>query len=700
MITKFSDNKIPNDAPRPAGSAALRSRPLVVRVLLAGFVVVGLGCMGSGAEEVAVAEVDPLEKISAAAQSDPQVHDALQSLLKHAERLGKGNILWRPGSLEELRNPGERRRLHMDSRIGRVERDDPVKAEIFSMAMSDSSVAAQLFTELPFLAAAYRLTGDPLYLNYLVKQLEEVVQWDPLQRPGWTLYTAENNLPGDGRDGVWLATGLSLTGIVQTLQILGPDTLPPALQRRVDALLEREIAYVVEDWNVSRPWYVRRNVPHSNQWIVPSAGLVAAAAYLGRDRHAEAYELGVANLLASLNALGDEGAPPEGINYASIMELVYIAARLAEERGDPRLITHPFLKNFPDWLVQMFLPGGSVVNHSDSGNSGRGSFDRLRFWIATIAVQSGNPHLVWLLRSQPDPLPPTYHGILALGLDAADSGEPPLTADMRIGRAVVWRSGWSNKDSAMWVRGGHELDLHGHHDRGHVSFIVDGLPVLMETGTPTYGDRRFGDFKSVLGHNVLQVGDNRRPDIAPADLRVVRMDETGGEVVVVDAGDGYPEVETWERTITWDRNQMTIRDSVKLHAPDTIRFRWHLGTEQSLEITENSPTEWNASVEPGYITRRNPGRSLPTPAVRLAIQANIPIVCSGERGLNHTLEHGNRSHEHTVVVVESAQPTDEFSLTTVVKSGSASADSGGEASSSQGSIVFRPGARTSAESNP
>ncbi|WP_043582370.1 hypothetical protein [Geminisphaera colitermitum] len=173
------------------------------------------------------AELDQLERRLASTTSDDPLRTQANLILDEARGLLKLPLVRRAATLDELKTPGNKRPGAIDARTWVIQKIDPAKAQDFALASADVSAAETLARELPLLAAAYRLTHDTALLERLCEQLAEFATWNPVQRPGWTLYNGTNDLPADRNDGVWLATGHGFAALCQTLAILPPDTLPP-----------------------------------------------------------------------------------------------------------------------------------------------------------------------------------------------------------------------------------------------------------------------------------------------------------------------------------------------------------------------------------------------------------------------------------------------------------------------------------------
>lgn len=600
------------------------------------------------------------------AQSDPLQEAKRLKLVEQARDAVKLPVIKRAKTLAEV----GQNRIWLDGRANALEEE--IK-ESFALAMSDFAACSTLSTELPLLAAAYRITGETVFVDRVRAQLEEVAGWTPLQRPGWTLYTPGNRLPQDGKDGNWLATGCGVRAIADTLEIIPEGILPDELKLKVNSLLEKEIAGVVDDWQTQRPWFVRTNNPVTNQWVLPTEGLVRACLVTGVEKHRDAYDLGVKNLLAALDAHGPQGEFEEGFGYASftVTSLLHAAHAMAVA-GDRRAIDHPFLKNFSTWLVHHFQPGRMVINCFDAG----GAYDaaeRVRPLLALLAVCTANPVSRWALAFQVKGPSEDLAGLAAGALPTVTmDAAPPLFGYYERATRVNWRSGWDENASGVWVRGGHALDQHDHQDRGHVNFIVRGKPILIEAGTPAYHHpRMMTEYTPGVGHNVLQLGvaavdgtaeagklvclPGWQKAGAVAPIHVDRLDASGGSVVV-NGSSGYDGVSHWYRTVDWDASTMLITDEVVLEEsdPEIILFRWHLGTEARVSILGDG----------------NAYEVLISSGTRLLLESSTPVTVTQMKLPDNTLAgHGSEDdpkNVHTCVIVQSAASVSGMNLSTMV----------------------------------
>ncbi|MCC6144595.1 MAG: heparinase II/III family protein [Candidatus Hydrogenedentes bacterium] len=448
--------------------------------------------------------------------------------------------------------------------------------------------------------------------------------------------------------------------------------LDAELASRLHALLEAEIAAIVDDWQAKRPWFVSSDNAVTNQWVLPTEGLVRACLLVGREGHRDAYELGVRNLLRALDAHGAQGEFEEGFGYAgfTVTSLAHAAFAMAIQ-GDRRAIDHPFLKHFPTWYIHHLQPGNMVINCFDAG----GAYDKaatMRPLLSLLAVCTADPTCLWGLEQVGGPSD-DLAGLAARGIPPdAPRTAPPRFAQYERATRVNWRSGWQDNASGVWVRGGHPLDQHDHQDRGHVNFILHGRPVFIEAGTPAYHHpRMMTQYTPGVGHNVLQIGTampegqanagedvwltgwQKRGGIAP--ITVKRLDEAGGEVIL-DASACYDGLDRWTRNVDWQEDGIRVTDRVALAAgtDNIILFRWHLGTESPVSISGEGT---------GWVTDCS--------CARIHIEADRSIVVTQIAMPDHTLAgHTGEdlpANTHTCLVVQSAGREPALALTTTVE---------------------------------
>ena len=628
------------------------------------------------AQSMAPGKVGSRHELLRRVAEDPALGGEREAFLARADKVLALPVIRRPYSLAELKAS----RIVWDPRYATA--DESIR-EVFALARSDAMALSVIVRETSDVAAAYAMTGSRPYLDRLLAQLDELSTWDPLQRPGWSSFNT-GKLPPPGGDGVWLATGRGIQACIDSLDLLPPDSVPAELRAKIVAMMKREIVRIEADWRAGRPWYVNGDAVYSNQWAFPMAGLVDASLWLNGGRvpgpgspYAGAYEFGVTNLLRTLDSQGKQGEFVEGPVYAvATMGVLLSPADFCARAGDRRLIDHPFLKNFPIWQAHLLQPGGYVLNAFDCGFGARGGLRHFAAIYSDLAVMLRSPEALWVVKrfARQGGTEDSINGVIALALPDAEARQPTLFASYPKTTRVNWRSNWNDDDiaSGFWMRGGDATDRHDHMDRGHVNFIVDGRAILIEAGTPGYGDPQlFPFYRSVAGHNVLQVGDfdpatataaqfdtggqplDRTHREAP--LTVIRLDAAGGEASA-DMSAVYPAVKKWVRHVKWSARTLVVRDEVQLKSADIALFRWHLGSPVK-------DVRWSGGMIKKEDVELTPGR-LTAPGYSITYSSDRPLTGRLETMPDVTL--GNQSEHHTLVV-RSANPVTSLTLTTTVQ---------------------------------
>ena len=610
----------------------------------------------------------------------------LQAMVATARQILHEPIIKRVDTYQQLCDidPARQRKL-THSRPDAIKH--PVIREYFARATSDQESANLIVSELPYLAACYRLTGDQAFADYITRQLTEVATWIPLQRPGWSMpHSGRTQMP-EGGDGVWLATGIGIRAVVYTRELLGKGVLPDKLEKSLDLLLKTEMNRTFDDWQAAKPWYVRDQKYQSNQWVIPNEGLMLAACALGKDKYPSQYALARENLFKTMSTLGDEGANSEGFTYALGLTLLGVqsSAMAMAQVGDFEAVNNPFLQKYGKWLISHYQPGEYLVNDFDGYGACRGMYDRgINEKIAQLAVLSGDKALLWALAKQHKQLPHSLFGMLATAmLKETDSlTDLPTHYQWDIARVMIWRSSWADSATGLWVRGSHPGDFHAHHDAGHVNFIVGGQAALIEAGTSGYRNPRLkDDYQSVRGHNVLQVDDQLQTQKGTdIPITVSRLTNQGGELSINPAA-AYPDIASWDRHVAWGIDEITVSDQVATQDKQQheLTLRYLLGSNEPVTIT---PLDSAADGYAYQITIRAgkqvfsgwPGKGkdywiipdkdvLLTPAMTIKVQSPMPITVKAIEHVNHTMRFRFQGMPCKALLIQSQGKVSQMDLT-------------------------------------
>ena len=583
----------------------------------------------------------PWDEMIRLADSDPDLAQQFDSWRIEVEKWAGEPLVKRAKTWEEVVAAG-----WDDPRAHRM---DPPLRDRFGVALASGRPWHILARRLPLAALVVRQTGDPLALDYLNRQLAECAGWFPLQMQGWML-----NMPPEG-DGPWLTECFAMIPLALALDING-DQLDPDVRAAVRELIQKTVDWIDRAWQEEIPWYVKSRAYRSNQWALPAAALSLGCLVLEEEGNRVAYELGVRSLAQHLYAQGESGSFSEGFSYGDMtMQYLMPVLWMMDRSGDQRLSNIPFVENFAAWHHQMNLPGKKVVNYGDNESFNRHS--ALRRFLMISSLMTGDPGVFWGNER-------FYPNLDAIDLFSAvyqaelkdlpdDRPMLPAYAWFADQQLAVWRSGWSDNDVALWIKGGTLNDFHYHSDQGHISVMNGKEVLLLDPGSVNYGDPDYPlMFKSSAGHNILQTAagrlENKLGRRGRVPVTVERIDFCGG-AVEIDGSELEFEVRSWKRRIEWARvGQVTVEDRATLFQPRAGGeewFRWHTGSTEKPSIQKNEDRSWLISWKTNKLT----------------LTADRELLVDAVLWRNSVLDA-----PHYCVVVKAAETGDELGLTTTL----------------------------------
>ncbi|MBD8217826.1 heparinase II/III family protein [Microbacterium sp. CFBP 13617] len=348
------------------------------------------------------------------------------------------------------------------------------------------------------------------------------------------------------------------------------------------------------------------DVHNWNPWI---HGNVIVAALRLLDRPDEAIErdrivaLAVEGLDRYVAVLPADGAIDEGYAYwwngaARALEALDVLAHATDGAVDTTAVTA--LRETVAFPHRSHLGGDWFVNHADG--QARPPADQPWHALHRAARRHGDTAAAALAASHRRPGTPAATereglGRLLRGLTdpawvSASPAPPPLPRDVWLPSTQVFlareRAG-SSDGLTLVAKGGHNGEHHNHNDVGAVVIAVDGVPVLVDAGRPTYTAATFGPDRYDIWtmqsawHNVPVVRGVTQPAGADAVARDAHAEATDDLAVFrVDLADAYPDagLASWRRRAALDRTRgrIEIDDAWRFadDAPTTDDTRVHL----------------------------------------------------------------------------------------------------------------------------
>lgn len=385
--------------------------------------------------------------------------------------------------------------------------------------------------------------------------------------------------------------------------LLGPqlDQRAPGVRAR---LRHEARVRVFEPFQQRRHWRwlgLNGRVNNWNPWI-HSQVIVAALQLLDPSpKRNQVLYLAIEGLDRYVATLPSDGAVDEGYSYwwngaGRALEALQILRHASHGHLDASSI--PALRATVAFPYRMQLGGEWYLNIGD----GQARPDTEHAWHALFhaAVEAGDSHArahAAAHRRQPDDSP-ERRGLGRLLRALSDPEwvqvavqEPPLPAEVWLPSVQVLIAREQSGSAAgltLAVKAGHNDERHNHNDVGSFVVALNGVPVIVDAGRPTYTAGTFGPDRYRLWlmqsswHNVPEI--RRTPQSPGLEYRAVGVQQTSDATtsqLSMDLAAAYPrdDIRQWRRTTRLDRrhHRVTIEDDWQLRddcaaPPSTIHL--------------------------------------------------------------------------------------------------------------------------------
>lgn len=304
-----------------------------------------------------------------------------------------------------------------------------------------------------------------------------------------------------------LGAGEVAAQLAWTDYVLGDslDARAPGLRRRIrQETAERVIGPFLErlDWH----WLgLDGDVHNWNPWI--HTNLIAAALFLVDSPQLQAATVarcveGLDRFLASIPA---DGAIDEGFAYwwNGAGRTLEGLALLEEATGGALDVDLPVVRQLVAFPHRMHLGGSWFLNVADGPARAASGlpWDMLHRWAVRLGDWDAAQHSAAFVSDRLEAtagLGRVLHALLRAseqgGADASGGSAPlvPFTYLRSVQIMVARETAGTAEGLLLAAKGGHNGEHHNHHDVGAVVIAVDGVPLLVDAGQPTYTAKTFG----------------------------------------------------------------------------------------------------------------------------------------------------------------------------------------------------------------
>jgi len=427
--------------------------------------------------------------------------------------------------------------------------------------------------------------------------------WAITEESSWTVpahqgaQKAPNGLPDTTEPIVDLFSAQTAHSLAWTWYLLGDrlDRVSPLVRPRIAREIDRRVLAPYEareDWG----WmgFARRaGRPNNwNPWI--NSNLLAAALLVEPDpgRRAALTHKVLRSLDAFLRPYPADGGCDEGPSYwgragASLFECLELLQSASS--GAMNYFSNPVVADIGRYIYRVRIADTWFVDVGDSG--AKVGVDRGLVFRYGRAI--GDPRLAALGSSgaaeetfdlEDRSIGRTLFSLFGADALLAQSGAaPPLprdawfpSDDMQLMAARDREDSADGLFVAAW--GSHNAQSHNHNDVGNAVVFVDGAPVLVDAGRPTYTAQTFSSRRYEIWamqsayHNLPTINGHMQTDGAAFRAKnVVYQARENSAALMMDIAPAYPAeagIKEWVRTAQLERGrQIVLSDAFVLEAP-------------------------------------------------------------------------------------------------------------------------------------
>ncbi|MBX7444599.1 heparinase II/III-family protein [Arthrobacter sp. MAHUQ-56] len=402
------------------------------------------------------------------------------------------------------------------------------------------------------------------------------------------------------------------------------DSRAPGLRRRIrKETSERVVQPFLErlDWH----WLgLKGDVHNWNPWI--HTNLIVAALFLVDDAHTQARALArcIEGLDRFLASIPPDGAVDEGFAYwwngaGRALEGLALLEQATDGVLDGGMPVVSELVAFPH---RMHIGGTWFLNVADGPARAAKSlpWEMLYRWARRLGDESAGGHAAAMMTGAVEAaagLGRVLHFLLARAAPPESEGttRPPLVELAYLPSVQIMtarETGGTEKGLYLAAKGGHNGEHHNHRDVGSVVIAVDGVPLLVDAGQPTYTAKTFGPDRYQIRamqsawHSVPSPFGLEQGTGKAFAAKVVESPTAGNPGLTLALGAAYGlKPENWIRSSCLNREPGAITISDRWELPAQLQDAQGKDVPSDVDITYL--TAGTLQLQPGRATIRPTG---------------------------------------------------------------------------------------------